>query len=71
MLDAVLAYLHHLGVGLLVACLAIETALARGPLTPALCERMARVDAGFGFAAALILLAGIGRVMYGLKGTEF
>jgi putative membrane protein len=43
----------------------------RAPFTPALIYRLARIDAGTGFAAALILIAGIGRVMYGLKGAEF
>jgi putative membrane protein len=71
MLDAILAYLHHLGIGILIACLAMETALVRGPFTPSLYNRLARIDAGVGFAAGLILFAGIGRVMYGLKGAEF
>lgn len=71
MLDAILAYLHHLGIGILIAYLAMETALVRGPLAPSLFYRLARIDAGVGFAAGLILFAGIGRVMYGLKGAEF
>lgn len=71
LLDAVLAYLHHLGIGILIVCLAMETALVRGPFTAALIYRLARIDAGTGFAAALILIVGIGRVMYGLKGAEF
>ena len=71
MLDAILAYLHHLGIGILIACLAMETALVRGPFTQFQFYRLARIDAGVGFAAGLILFAGIGRVMYGLKGAEF
>ncbi|MGE4064255.1 MAG: DUF2214 family protein [Rhodospirillaceae bacterium] len=71
LLDAILAYLHHLGIGILIVCLAMETVLVRGPLDAALFYRLARIDAGAGFAAALILFAGIGRVMYGLKGVEF
>jgi len=70
-LDAALAYLHHFGIGLLIVCLAMETALVRGPLSAEAYYRLARIDAGTGFAAALILVAGIGRVMYGLKGAEF
>ena len=70
MLDAILAYLHHLGIGILITCLAMETALVRGPFTPSLYNRLAGIDAGAGFAAGLILFAGIGRVMYGLKGAE-
>lgn len=71
LLDAILAYLHHLGIGVLIVCLAMETALVRAPLTQFAYYRLARMDAGTGFAAALILVAGIGRVMYGLKGAEF
>ncbi len=71
MLDAVLAYLHHLGIGILIVCVAKETALIRGPLTQTQFYRLARIDAGAGFAAGLIIFAGIGRVMYGLKGAEF
>lgn len=70
-LDAVLAYLHHVGIGLLLACLAMETALVRAPFSAPLINRLARIDAGAGFAAGLILVAGAGRVMYGLKGAEF
>ncbi len=71
LIDAILAYLHHLGIGLLVVCLAMETALVRQPFTAALIARLARIDSGTGLAAALILFAGAGRVMYGLKGAEF
>lgn len=71
LLDAILAYLHHLGIGILIVCLAMETALMRGPFTQVQLYRLARIDAGTGFAAGLILVAGIGRVMYGLKGVEF
>lgn len=70
-LDAALAYLHHLGIGLLIVCLAMETVLVRGPFTAPLIYRLGRIDAGTGFAAGLILFAGIGRVLYGLKGSEF
>lgn len=71
LIDAILAYLHHLGIGLLIVCLAMETALVRQPFTAMLIYRLARIDSGTGFAAALILFAGVGRVMYGLKGSEF
>jgi len=70
-LDAALAYLHHLGIGVLVVCLAMETALVREPVGQNLFIRLARIDAGTGFAAMVILFAGIGRVLYGLKGAEF
>lgn len=71
MLDVILAYLHHVGIGLLITGLAMETVLVREPFTQFQFYRLARIDAGAGFAAGLILFAGIGRVMYGLKGAEF
>lgn len=70
-IDATLAYLHHLGIGLLIVCLAMETALVRTAPNATVIDRLARIDSGTGFAAALILFAGAGRVMYGLKGAEF
>lgn len=69
--DALLAYFHYVGIGLLLACLAMETALVRGSLTSAAFARLARIDAGVGVGAALVLLAGAGRVLYGLKGAAF
>jgi putative membrane protein len=71
LLDASLAYFHHLGIGLLIVCLGMETALIRMPLTALIITRLARIDAGTGLGAAIILVAGVGRVMYGLKGGEF
>ncbi len=72
LIDAILAYLHHLGIGLLIACLAMETVLVRQTLfTPLIIYKLARIDAATGFAAGLVLVAGVGRVMYGLKGSEF
>jgi putative membrane protein len=71
LIDAILAYLHYLGIGLLIVFLAMQTALVRQPFTAMLIYRLARIDSGTGFAAALILFAGVGRVMYGLKGSEF
>lgn len=34
-------------------------------------RRLARIDRHYGFVAAAIILVGIGRVVYGLKGWEF
>lgn len=69
--DIIFAYLHHFGIGLLIVCLAMETALMRGPLTPVIMTRLARIDAGTGIGALIILSAGVGRVLYGLKGPAF
>src|SRR5687768_11711128 len=70
-LDATLAYLHHFGVGCFVAFLAMETALVRVPFTAASLNRLGIIDAFAGLSAALILLAGASRVMWGMKGPEY
>ena len=70
-LDGLFAYGHFIGVGLLVAFLAMETALTRDEMTPERMLRLARIDAGIGAGAMLILAAGIGRVLCGLKGADF
>jgi putative membrane protein len=71
MLDAVLAYAHYIGIGLLVTFLAVETALVRDGMTADHIMRVARIDIGIGAAATLILFAGFGRVLYGLKGPAY
>ena len=70
-LDGLFAYGHFIGIGVLVAFLAMETALTRDEMTPERMLRLARIDAGIGAGAMLILAAGICRVLYGLKGADF
>ncbi|OGN42461.1 MAG: hypothetical protein A2623_09685 [Caulobacterales bacterium RIFCSPHIGHO2_01_FULL_70_19] len=69
MADLILAILHHLLVFGLVAMLAIERALLRGETVDAI--RLARLDAGFGATAALVIAVGVGRVLLGGKGWAF
>lgn len=69
MIDAVLAFLHFFGIGCLVAVLAMQTALLGGTPTPI--ERLNKIDMGLGLSALLILAAGAGRVMWGLKGADY
>lgn len=69
MVDLILAILHHLLVFGLVAMLAIERALLRGETVDAI--RLARLDAGFGATAALVIAVGVGRVLLGGKGWAF
>lgn len=69
MVDLILAILHHLLVFGLVAMLAIERALLRGETVDAI--RLARLDAGFGVTAALVVAIGVGRVTWGGKGWAF
>lgn len=68
-IDAALAFLHFFGIGCLVAVLAMQTALLAGSPTPI--ERLNRIDMGLGLSAVLILAAGAGRVVWGLKGADY
>ncbi len=69
MVDLVLAILHHMLVFGLVAMLAIERALLRGDTIDAV--RLARLDAGFGATAGLVVAVGLCRVIWGGKGWAF
>lgn len=69
--DLLLAILHHLLVFSLAAVLAAEFVLLRGGLPATTISRLARIDRHYGMLAMLIILVGIGRVAYGLKGWEF
>lgn len=69
--DLVLAIAHHLLVFSLAGILAIETFLVAGALAPAAIARLARIDRAYGLVAVLIIIVGVGRVFYSLKGSEF
>ena len=69
--DLLLAALHHLLVLGLIAMLVTELVLLRGTLDGAGLQRLARVDAGYGMNAGLLLAIGLLRVFYGLKGADF
>jgi putative membrane protein len=69
--DLVLAILHHLLVFSLAGVIGAEFVLVRNELLPSTIERLARIDRHYGFIAAAIIIVGIGRVVYGLKGWEF
>lgn len=71
MRDALLAYAHHLCAFTLVATLGAQWVWMRGPLTMAQLQRLARVDALYGAAAGLLLVAGFARVFLGAKGASF
>lgn len=68
-IDAVFAFLHFLGIGCLVAVLAMQTALLAA--TPVPVDRLNRIDMGLGLSALLILGAGGARVAWGLKGIDY
>lgn len=69
--DLVLAILHHFLVFGLAAILGAETILINQELAGRNLQRLARMDGLYGAAAGLVLVVGICRVLFGLKGWEF
>lgn len=69
--DFVLASMHYLAIFALVAVLSIELALVRPGMDAATVKRLARIDIGFGLAAGAVILAGLGRMVFGLKGPAY
>ena len=63
--DAWLAIVHHIAVFGLLAVLAAEWGLVRPGLDAAGAGRVARIDAGYGAFAALVLVAGVARLVWG------
>jgi len=69
-LEAILAYLHLLAILTMVVFISSEAALCRVQwLNAAVVERLARVDMVYGIAAGAVLLSGIARTWWGVKGT--
>ncbi|ESY72354.1 DUF2214 family protein [Mesorhizobium sp. M0051] len=69
--DLVLAIAHHVLVFSLAGIIGAEFVLTRGDLAAATLKRLAGIDRHYGIIAVLIIVVGIGRVFYGLKGWEF
>src|SRR5688500_14163988 len=69
--DLTLAALHHLLIFSLVAMLASESALLRGPVDGATVRRLAGIDSGYGLTAGLLLVVGVLRVFLGIKCEDF
>ena len=65
------AIAHHLLVFSLVAVLAAEAGLVRRGMTAADVGRVGRIDAAYGLVAALILVVGFSRAVWGAKGWEY
>lgn len=70
-IDLLLAIGHHLAVFLLVAILAAEFALLRPGLSASRIAQLARIDAAYGGVAALVILIGVLRVIFGASGWEY
>ena len=71
MVDLILAILHHLLVFALVAALAAEIVLVRSGLPQNGLSRLAIIDRVYGMSAMLVVVVGVGRVLFGLKGWDF
>ncbi|BCM21688.1 DUF2214 family protein [Mesorhizobium sp. J8] len=70
-IDLVLAIIHHLLVFSLAGIIGAEFVLVRGDLGAATLKRLAGIDRHYGIIAALIVVGGVCRVLFGLKGWEF
>lgn len=71
-LEAILAYVHFLAILTMVVFIASEAALCRVEwLNAAAVERIARVDMVYGIAAIAVLLTGLARTWWGIKGTAW
>jgi putative membrane protein len=70
LIDLVLAIAHHILIFLIAGIIAAEAVLVRPGLSGAGLKLLSRIDAQYGAAAGLVILVGIGRVIFGLKGWE-
>jgi len=69
--DLILAILHHLAIVTLIVLLAFEFALLRPGITADNLRRVTNVDAAYGACAALVVMIGVSRVIWGAKGADF
>ncbi len=70
-LDLVLAFAHHLTVFSLAGLLAVEFVLLRPGVAAGRLAILGRVDAAYGGLAALVIVIGILRVLFGASGWEY
>ena len=70
-MTALMAFLHHAAAFTLVAALAVEFVLIRGPLDATTARRLARADMVFGISAGVLLVVGLLRVFYFEKGAAY
>lgn len=71
MLDLILAIAHHAAVFTYVAIFAAEFALIRNGLSGPRVLQLGRLDAAYGGVAALVIVIGIIRVIFGAAGWEY
>ncbi len=71
MTDALVAYVHYLGIMILMAVLVTEHALLGGNIDLRRARQMTTMDLIYGGVAAAVLLSGIIRMLYLGKGSAF
>ncbi|KAB0681186.1 DUF2214 family protein [Aureimonas leprariae] len=71
LLDFVLASLHHLCVFALFGVFLVELALLRPGIAGPNLTKLARYDAVYGGLAVAVIVVGIARVVFGLKGWDY
>jgi putative membrane protein len=71
MTDLLLAIAHHFLVFSLVGILAAELSLCRPGASGGVISRLAKIDGSYGAVASLIIVVGICRVIYGVKGAQY
>ena len=71
-LEALLAFFHLVAIMTMVVFMASETALCRTEwMSPAIVHRLVRLDLIYMVSAACVLLAGLARAWWGMKGVEW
>ena len=71
-LEALLAYAHFLAILTMVVFISSEAALCRPEwINARVVERLGKVDMVYGIAAGAVLLTGIARTWWGIKGTSW
>ena len=71
-LEALLAYAHFLAILTMVVFISSEAALCRPEwINARIVERLGKVDMVYGIAAGLVLITGLARTWWGIKGTAW
>src|SRR5262249_36121038 len=71
MTDLILAIAHHLCVFTVAALLVAEIAVLRPGIAGDRIRQIARIDTAYGAFAALVIVVGVLRVIYGDKGADY
>jgi putative membrane protein len=71
LIDALLAFLHHLAAFSVVSILVTEWAVLRPGISATQLRLVGRLDAGYGAMAGMVLIIGGLRVAFGAKGWSF